>query len=104
MFAESSMNSGASAMRLMARAIACQSRSSMEPSRMRFIGTWASADSRRMVISVLSISREKITLAMPLWMEARSEEHTSELQSRGHIVCRLLLEKQKNKHSRTLDD
>src|SRR5690625_7001082 len=25
---------------------------------------------------------------------ARSEEHTSELQSRGHIVCRLLLEKQ----------
>src|SRR5690625_5962562 len=25
----------------------------------------------------------------------RSEEHTSELQSRGHLVCRLLLEKQK---------
>src|SRR5690625_6530794 len=24
---------------------------------------------------------------------ARSEEHTSELQSRGHLVCRLLLEK-----------
>src|SRR5690625_6593878 len=24
----------------------------------------------------------------------RSEEHTSELQSRGHLVCRLLLEKQ----------
>src|SRR5690625_889322 len=28
----------------------------------------------------------------------RSEEHTSELQSRGHLVCRLLLEKKKNKH------
>src|SRR5207253_9335376 len=27
---------------------------------------------------------------------ARSEEHTSELQSRGHLVCRLLLEKKKN--------
>src|SRR5690625_7095973 len=27
---------------------------------------------------------------------ARSEEHTSELQSRGHVVCRLLLEKKKN--------
>src|SRR5437870_8405887 len=27
--------------------------------------------------------------------EARSEEHTSELQSRGHLVCRLLLEKKK---------
>src|SRR5439155_23617350 len=28
---------------------------------------------------------------------ARSEEHTSELQSRGHLVCRLLLEKKKYK-------
>src|SRR5690625_2606614 len=28
----------------------------------------------------------------------RSEEHTSELQSRGHIVCRLLLEKKKIKY------
>src|SRR5437870_9958701 len=28
--------------------------------------------------------------------EYRSEEHTSELQSRGHLVCRLLLEKKKN--------
>src|SRR5690554_7647412 len=27
----------------------------------------------------------------------RSEEHTSELQSRPHLVCRLLLEKKKNK-------
>src|SRR5439155_23666904 len=27
----------------------------------------------------------------------RSEEHTSELQSRGHLVCRLLLEKKKPK-------
>src|SRR5207253_9774859 len=37
----------------------------------------------------------------------RSEEHTSELQSRGHLICRLLLEKKKKKicyfkvHSRT---
>src|SRR3712207_6855341 len=28
--------------------------------------------------------------------DARSEEHTSELQSRQYIVCRLLLEKKKN--------
>src|SRR5690625_289811 len=28
--------------------------------------------------------------------DLRSEEHTSELQSRGHLVCRLLLEKKKN--------
>src|SRR5690625_6252379 len=30
-------------------------------------------------------------------MDSRSEEHTSELQSRGHLVCRLLLEKKKKK-------
>src|SRR5215208_8247839 len=31
----------------------------------------------------------------------RSEEHTSELQSRGHLVCRLLLEKKKPNHCRS---
>src|SRR2546429_3976160 len=31
----------------------------------------------------------------------RSEEHTSELQSRLHLVCRLLLEKKKNKNGPT---
>src|SRR5215813_2733125 len=33
----------------------------------------------------------------PRWSRARSEEHTSELQSRPHLVCRLLLEKKKKK-------
>src|SRR3712207_7202850 len=33
---------------------------------------------------------------------ARSEEHTSELQSRQYLVCRLLLEKKKNQHINTL--
>src|SRR5687768_17848182 len=32
---------------------------------------------------------------------SRSEEHTSELQSRLHLVCRLLLEKKKKKSNRT---
>src|SRR2546422_1622116 len=32
---------------------------------------------------------------LSIWMLARSEEHTSELQSRLHLVCRLLLEKKK---------
>src|SRR2546422_8635697 len=31
-------------------------------------------------------------------LDARSEEHTSELQSRLHLVCRLLLEKKKKKN------
>src|SRR5690625_6553536 len=30
-------------------------------------------------------------------LAGRSEEHTSELQSRGHLVCRLLLEKKKTR-------
>src|SRR5438132_4803295 len=33
-----------------------------------------------------------------LGREARSEEHTSELQSHSDLVCRLLLEKKKKKH------
>src|SRR2546422_8164672 len=32
------------------------------------------------------------------WRRSRSEEHTSELQSRLHLVCRLLLEKKKKTH------
>src|SRR3712207_7084101 len=35
--------------------------------------------------------------------DPRSEEHTSELQSRQYLVCRLLLEKKKNKMIRTDD-
>src|SRR2546422_5568753 len=34
---------------------------------------------------------------LPQILGARSEEHTSELQSRLHLVCRLLLEKKKKK-------
>src|SRR5437660_3889341 len=37
-------------------------------------------------------SKEKLTF---VGGRPRSEEHTSELQSRGHLVCRLLLEKKK---------
>src|SRR2546429_5724403 len=33
--------------------------------------------------------------------QCRSEEHTSELQSRLHLVCRLLLEKKKNRNKMT---
>src|SRR5690554_6973611 len=35
--------------------------------------------------------------AKPFWLINRSEEHTSELQSRPHLVCRLLLEKKNTK-------
>src|SRR2546422_1425799 len=36
-------------------------------------------------------------IAQRAYHEARSEEHTSELQSRLHLVCRLLLEKKKKR-------
>src|SRR5207253_10649167 len=39
----------------------------------------------------------QLEVAEHLAIDPRSEEHTSELQSRGHLVCRLLLEKKKEK-------
>src|SRR5690606_41498714 len=38
-------------------------------------------------------------VAQTLRFDARSEEHTSELQSRENLVCRLLLEKKKERYS-----
>src|SRR5690625_6277271 len=46
---------------------------------------------------ILSLTPREFTIMMAANVERtyRSEEHTSELQSRGHLVCRLLLEKKK---------
>src|SRR2546422_1616108 len=41
------------------------------------------------------VDRRRVSLREDLHLDARSEEHTSELQSRLHLVCRLLLEKKK---------
>src|SRR3712207_8641127 len=41
------------------------------------------------------------SVSLSLFRQARSEEHTSELQSRQYLVCRLLLEKKKNTKSNT---
>src|SRR5690625_2018520 len=47
-----------------------------------------------MLISTnMSIRSNKYPIRAISTMVLRSEEHTSELQSRGHLVCRLLLEK-----------
>src|SRR5947208_5468970 len=48
-------------------------------------------------ISRLPVTRMSACTAAP---SARSEEHTSELQSPDHLVCRLLLEKKKKKTKR----
>src|SRR3712207_8430767 len=53
-------------------------------------GAWADRLERRTVMVASDLIRAAL----------RSEEHTSELQSRQYIVCRLLLEK-KNQHSHT---
>src|SRR5690625_5754516 len=42
-----------------------------------------------------ALLRKKERPAAARYNLKRSEEHTSELQSRGHLVCRLLLEKKK---------
>src|SRR2546422_3994653 len=48
----------------------------------------------------VTVERVTAPVAPAEWL-ARSEEHTSELQSRLHLVCRLLLEKKKKKRHRT---
>src|SRR5690554_1819017 len=52
--------------------------------------------------NAIGMSRDDVlshlgTIAKSGTAEFRSEEHTSELQSRPHLVCRLLLEKKKSK-------
>src|SRR3989442_9772717 len=42
------------------------------------------------------LGREAHVVQRTLQQRQRSEEHTSELQSRPHLVCRLLLEKKKD--------
>src|SRR3712207_8665686 len=43
--------------------------------------------------------REPVDPDKPAPQQGRSEEHTSELQSRQYLVCRLLLEKKKHVHT-----
>src|SRR2546422_3504201 len=43
------------------------------------------------------VEPDRVHHALDHAVEVRSEEHTSELQSRLHLVCRLLLEKKKKK-------
>src|SRR2546429_2074351 len=53
----------------------------------RSVGMAENASMRRVIIVLVA--------AAALTLGGRSEEHTSELQSRLHLVCRLLLEKKK---------
>src|SRR5437660_9642675 len=53
------------------------------------------ADSPRSSLAERASPRTQGGYRCPACRNLRSEEHTSELQSRGHLVCRLLLEKKK---------
>src|SRR3712207_6891863 len=55
------------------------------------------ADSRDLFFAT-KYTRHTWHKAQPTTINCRSEEHTSELQSRQYLVCRLLLEKKKNNH------
>src|SRR5690554_7197441 len=55
-------------------------------------------------ITSMFLSRTSFFPARAKACSGRSEEHTSELQSRPHLVCRLLLEKKKNKQLSTQSD
>src|SRR5258708_8505686 len=54
------------------------------------------AENRRRVDDALRMGQLVVHPAPVLRLTDRSEEHTSELQSPDHLVCRLLLEKKKN--------
>src|SRR2546427_11233527 len=50
------------------------------------------------MLVLADVARLRQRVVAPRGVVARSEEHTSELQSQSNIVCRLLLEKKKNSH------
>src|SRR2546429_3772790 len=82
-------------------------RSTLFPYTTLFRSIWDSIGPTRRIanywegaLSFMNISRGPQAKSLRIRYEARpdrSEEHTSELQSRLHLVCRLLLEKKKKK-------
>src|SRR3712207_7070627 len=62
-----------------------------------FDGTNAFADEDGVELKDVSAAKVEAQRVLP----ERSEEHTSELQSRQYLVCRLLLEKKKQNHYTT---
>src|SRR3712207_9317065 len=66
-------------------------------SRRRTGATWLASSSRakRGAAKPEAPGRTRHVVNRPLACKGRSEEHTSELQSRQYLVCRLLLEKKK---------
>src|SRR5690349_22844620 len=64
---------------------------------------WGSSSFRRMSVAS-ACSCCLWAICSSAWVKSRSEEHTSELQSRRDLVCRLLLEKKKNKTQNLINE
>src|SRR5436305_13614572 len=82
--------------------IRCPPRSTLFPYTTLFRSEGALREPRELLLRFRLIRREADLFPADLWCSrrsrpwsCRSEEHTSELQSRPHLVCRLLLEKKK---------
>src|SRR5258708_12515096 len=58
-------------------------------------GVWATELDEDRVMAILTAKENRNLRRPPSLVRKRSEEHTSELQSPDHLVCRLLLEKKK---------
>src|SRR5258707_2592114 len=61
--------------------------------------TSCSAKTTRRKCSITVTRRKPLLSSRCRTSSSRSEEHTSELQSRQYLVCRLLLEKKKKRHN-----
>src|SRR2546422_5937641 len=62
----------------------------------RELATMTIVELSRLLASQKITSRQLVEQSLAAIKDPRSEEHTSELQSRLHLVCRLLLEKKKS--------
>src|SRR5690625_6802837 len=91
-----------SALRMAAPVVARIRDRAMRPEYARRLSGWLGMDERTVLRAVHDAARAEGREARPRPGEERpapqragerSEEHTSELQSRGHLVCRLLIEK-----------
>src|SRR5687768_17992812 len=79
---------------------ACSTGSSAQPPR---VPSWIARTRSSPCRSAVSARRSSVVgFGVPI-DDTRSEEHTSELQSRLHLVCRLLLEKKKKKQKSDIE-
>src|SRR2546429_7250213 len=73
-----------------------------KPSVAPFVSTRPALSRRKFLRGAgILLSLPLLDAMTPAFAAARSEEHTSELQSRLHLVCRLLLEKKKQRYLRS---